>query len=78
LGAYPIQTNSSCANEWIARGFVGTLINLENESILEALNVAYFDENLEIIRRENLKNAKKYLAFELVKSQAIKFYETNH
>ena len=78
LGAYPIQTNSSCANEWIARGFVGTLVSLESESILAALNGAYFDKNLETVRRENLKNAKKYLSFELVKSQAIKFYETNH
>jgi hypothetical protein len=77
LGAYPIQTNSSCANEWIECGFIGTLVSSKTSSILEALNEAYFDQKLELIRRENLKNARKYLAFELIKSQAIKFYETN-
>jgi hypothetical protein len=76
LGAYPIQTNSSCANEWLNLGFVGSLVDSDAQSILNALNTAFFDERLELYRRKNLKIAQVSLAYETIKFQANKFYQT--
>jgi len=74
LGAYPIQTNTSCANEWINLGFSGSLIEPKSEEILNALNTNYYDNDLDQKRIQNLINAKKYLSHDLIKTQALKFY----
>jgi glycosyltransferase involved in cell wall biosynthesis len=75
LGAYPIQTNTSCANEWINIGFFGSIIEPKSIEILNALNTNYSDKDLNQKRIQNLSNAKKHLSYSLIKSQAHKFYE---
>lgn len=75
LGAYPIQTSTSCANEWINLGFSGSIIEPESAEILNALNINYFNSDLNQKRIQNLDNAKTYLSYVLVKFQALKFYE---
>lgn len=77
LGAYPIQTDTSCANEWIELGFFGSIIRPDTSDIFNAINVSYFDKELENKRIQNLESAKRYLAYDLIQSQAIKFYETS-
>ena len=76
LGAYPIQTNTSCASEWIDLGFFGSIIPPDPVEILNALNLSYFDKELDRKRVQNLENAKLHLSYNSVKSQAFKFYET--
>jgi glycosyltransferase involved in cell wall biosynthesis len=75
LGAYPIQTNTSCANEWINLGFTGSIIEPEAVEILNALNTNYNNYDLNQKRIHNLTSAKKYLSYNLIKTQALKFYE---
>jgi len=77
LGAYPIQTNTSCANEWINLGFYGSIIEPKSTEILNAINMSYSDMDLDHKRIRNLSNAKKHLSYSLIKSQAHKFYEVN-
>jgi hypothetical protein len=75
LGAYPIQTNTSCANEWINLGFFGSIIEPKSIEILNALNIIYSDKDLNQKSIQNLSNAKKHLSYSLIKSQAHKFYQ---
>ncbi len=77
LGAYPIQTDTSCANEWIELGFFGSIIRPDTSEIFTAINVNYFNKELENKRIQNLESAKQYLSYDLIQSQAIKFYETS-
>ena len=45
-GVYPIQTNTSCANEWIEKGAIGSIISLNEIELENALKVAIEDDNL--------------------------------
>jgi hypothetical protein len=74
LGAYPIQTNTSCAGEWMNLGFSGSIIEPTSLEILNALNSNYYGTDLNQKRIQNLINAKKYLDYNLIKSQALRFY----
>jgi len=74
LGAYPIQTNTSCAGEWMNLGFSGSIIEPTSLEILNALNSNYDGTDLNQKRIQNLINAKKHLDYNLIKSQALKFY----
>ena len=77
LGAFPIQTDTSCASEWIELGFFGSIIRPDTSEIFTAINVSYFDKELENKRAQNLENAKRYLSYDLIQLQAIKFYGTS-
>ena len=74
LGAYPIQTNTSCAGEWINLGFSGSIIEPTCVEILKALKSNYDGTDLNQKRIQNLINAKKHLDYNLIRSQALKFY----
>ena len=74
LGAYPIQTNTSCAVEWINLGFSGSIVKSTSVEILNALNSNYDAIDLNQKRIQNLINAKKHLDYDLIKNQALKFY----
>jgi glycosyltransferase involved in cell wall biosynthesis len=74
LGAYPIQSNTSCANEWINLGFSGSIIEPTTTEILNALKSNYDGTDLNQKRIQNLISAKKHLDYNLIKSQALKFY----
>jgi hypothetical protein len=74
LGAYPIQSNTSCANEWINLGFSGSIIEPTTIEILNALKLNYHGTDLNQKRIQNLISAKKHLDYNLIKSQALKFY----
>ena len=74
LGAYPIQTNTSCAIDWINLGFKGSIVEPEKNSILMALEKAYTSSELEDFRQINLKKAREVLNFDEIKNQALQFY----
>ena len=75
LGAYPIQTNTSCANEWLSLGFEATLVSPNINDIFQAITNADNLINLEDIRKNNKILASKFLSFESIKQSSIKFYE---
>jgi hypothetical protein len=74
LGAYPIQTNTSCAIDWINLGFKGSIVEPEKNSILTALEKAYTSCELEDFRQINLKKAREFLNFNEIKNHALQFY----
>ena len=75
-GVFPIQTNTSCAEEWIGKGISAELIEVEFESLLNGLEKALATkcEQLDSITIDNLKIANSMLSFEKIKKLALSFY----
>ena len=74
-GAYPIQTNTSCASEWIEFGAVGGIVSPESEAIYEHLreNINNF-EFLEGAQRDNRNVARARLNFGKISETTRTFY----
>jgi hypothetical protein len=77
-GVYPIQTNTSCAGEWIGKGVSALLIEVNFESLLNGLEktLEINGEQLDLITINNLKMVHSILSFEKIKKIALSFY--NH
>jgi len=75
-GVYPIQTNTSCAGEWIEKGISAELIEVKFESLLDGLEKALETkrEQLDSITNNNLKIANSMLSFERIRKLALSFY----
>jgi hypothetical protein len=74
-GVYPIQTNTSCASEWLMRGAIGSIINLNLQELISSITTAIEDDNL--VNEAQIANeavAREHLQFEVVKKDALKFY----
>ena len=74
-GAYPIQTNTSCAGEWISKGFIGSTPNPVVEEILNELKKTTSDELVDNAQSINQKLALRYLSEEVILKSALTFYE---
>jgi glycosyltransferase involved in cell wall biosynthesis len=78
FGAYPIQTNTSCANEWEAIGVSCSLINVATSSIMEAMSENYYDlDKLQQSQSINFMIAKSKLDNVQISSIAQNFYFRN-
>jgi hypothetical protein len=74
-GVYPIQTNTSCAGEWIDNGAVASLINLDIGQLGEALNMAATDNKVvDFAAKKNLEVASNLLATAKITPIAQQFY----
>jgi glycosyltransferase involved in cell wall biosynthesis len=75
-GVYPIQTNTSCAGEWIDKGAIASLVSLDLDSIIRTLRVVISDDSLvDAASKSNLAIASEYLGFQSVSNKAKVFYE---
>jgi len=75
-GVYPIQTNTSCAGEWVDKGAIASLINLNNEQLEEALNFAISDSNaVDLAGKKNIEVAKELLSTSKIALIAQEFYK---
>ena len=75
-GAYPVQTNTSCAAEWIAMGAHGSIVALASNEIYEAVAEALSNDQLVDSAADlNKSFAVKFLDEKKVKTQALRFYE---
>jgi len=76
-GSYPIQTDTSCAAEWLNLGAIGTVIDSSDKSLIAKKIQEIFlnDELVDFAQKTNNEIARKYLNFEYVKSIAKSFYE---
>ncbi len=77
-GAYPIQTNTSCANEWKNRGFKCEIVQLDAaliaDSVVKVLsNIEDLDESI----INNLKLARIHLDEDIIKLKSKEFYDIN-
>lgn len=55
-GAYPIQTNTSCASEWILKGCIGSVVGTSKAEILEAVMISIEDDAL--VDQAQIQNPK--------------------
>jgi hypothetical protein len=75
-GVYPIQTNTSCSEEWLRKGFLGSVVPLDEKIIeIELLKVLADIPMIQRAVRSNLFFAKKHLNYELIRSMAKTFYQ---
>ena len=73
-GVYPIQTNTSCAGEWISKGIIASCIDLK-EVRSEIFRVIELGEDLNKASMNNLMVAGKELRRDLTKEKALNFYK---
>jgi hypothetical protein len=66
-GAYPIQTNTSCANEWVSKGAIASIVQVEGEHI--------YNEILRVLEDESILcsafEANKQVALSHLDSQSL-------
>ena len=75
-GAYPIQSNTSCANEWVDKGIQCTLVDLNIDQIENALRFILKNPDLlDSIVSKNLQIATHLLNYDRIASDSLKFYE---
>jgi len=74
-GAYPIQTSTSCASEWVSRGAICSIVPLDADQVLQSIRQALQSNQLvDRASEENFKIAQKYLNYEVIQEDALKFY----
>lgn len=74
LGAYPVQTDTSCGNELVQKGFHAHLVEPTKRAIFDALISIDKLSNLEELRLSNKSLAFEFLNFESIKLDSIKYY----
>lgn len=74
-GCYPIQTNTSCAGDWLALGAIGSVVAQDTLELTAALHYA-FTENVAVDKasEQNSKIANIYLDKIKIKDIALTFY----
>lgn len=74
-GAYPIQTDTSCAGEWLNKGAIGDLIPLNDSCLLSSIRAALEnDELVDAAGSVNLEISKTHLDFKSLSQIAHGFY----
>lgn len=74
-GAYPIQTNTSCANEWVHRGTICSVVSLDSRKITIELNrITNSPKLIDKAQINNFKVAHKLLSSEEIYKKALTFY----
>lgn len=76
MGSFPIQSWTSCADEWIKDGETGILVPPEDPDIIEkAVRKSLQDDKLvDRAAEKNFSTIKEKLDFEKLKKSAINFY----
>jgi len=76
-GAFPIQTDTSCANEWIENGKTGFIVKVDDlPGITQAIKTALENDSLVDSAAElNLKTAQERLDQKVVSELSRNFYE---
>jgi glycosyltransferase involved in cell wall biosynthesis len=76
MGAFPIQTNTSCAEEWIENDVTGKIINPDVSEVKLALLETLSDNDLvDSAMVSNRQLIKSRLSEELIESKIITFYD---
>lgn len=74
-GAYPIQSSTSCANEWVQKGAIASVIPVDANKILQELSLVLHDDNLvDSAQIKNLEVSIAHLSTDEVKPNALSFY----
>jgi glycosyltransferase involved in cell wall biosynthesis len=74
-GVYPIQTNSSCAEEWVKKGAQASLIELDYNELFAELSAAVKDDKrVDAASKANRALVEESLEFSIIKDIALQFY----
>ena len=78
MGTFPIQTDTSCAGEWVDKGITAKIIPCELTSVVEALldtteHISDFDSACD----RNVVIIQNSLKWEDVRRKAMRFYEAS-
>jgi hypothetical protein len=74
-GAYPIQTNTSCAGDWVGFGASASVVNLDSSEIECAITRALSDDEfVDAAQAANIQIARQYLDKEVISTVAHSFY----
>jgi len=74
-GCYPIQTDTSCAFEWVSMGAVASVVPQNVDALVQGLTRALSDDGfVDEAQEANFHIAKKYLDHETIKKIAVGFY----
>ena len=75
MGSFPIQTNTSCAEEWIEDGVTGKLIGPNQEEAKKSLQLALRNDSLvdqaSVVNRKTIETKCNE---EQIKLKSLKFY----
>ena len=75
-GAYPIQTNTSCAGDWIELGAKAQIVGLDSSEIESAILQALNDDVLvDEAQQANMEISREYLENEIISKVARSFYD---
>lgn len=74
-GAYPVQTDTSCASEWLQMGCVGSVVGITRDEIYEAVITALKNDDLvNHAQRENSRVLSETTNFKVMSEAARAFY----
>ena len=74
-GCYPVQTKTSCANEWVNIGATATLVDMDVKQISDAIENALHDGSLVDHAQENNRRvAESHLSSDVIRPVALTFY----
>ena len=74
-GAYPIQTNTSCAGDWVRLGAKAHIVGLDSSEIESAISQALRDDVLvDNAQVANMEISREYLEKDVVSKIARSFY----
>ena len=74
-GTYPIQTITSCAGEWVNKGYIASLVRLDRSEILNAILGALKDDLMvNNAARVNQDLAQNDLSYSRIRDKALTFY----
>lgn len=78
MGAFPVQSWTACADEWITDGVSGFLVPPEDPDVIEkALRRALTEDDLvNTAAQHNLRLAEERLDWQLLRQMTVKFYQT--
>ena len=75
-GAFPIQTNTSCASEWIKKGAIASLVNADRNEILKEIERVIENQLiLESAFSANRRVAMENLDSDYLKKLSYEFYK---
>jgi hypothetical protein len=76
MGCYPIQTSTSCANEWISKGFIASSVEANISDLFPIVDsVLRHKVDLDKVSSNNLQLAQELLKFDQIRKTSIHYYE---
>ena len=78
IGSFPIQSHTSCAEEWIQEGAMAKPVHSgDPQHVAEVIRIALSDDDLlERAAVQNADVAQERLQYDMIRARAITYYES--